>query len=97
MILASIAGLPGILTALDKRAAQRNEPREKLLRRAGITQDDWSSLSAALGGANAENLRRLLNASHAAIVVVEQTNAIDEARMSESHNQQFNTPFGDLS
>jgi hypothetical protein len=96
MILATIAAPTGILAAIDKRAAQRNETHEKLLRRAGVTQEAYDALSTALAGANAETLRRLLNASHAALCILEQTNAIDEARMAESHNGQFNTPFGDL-
>lgn len=95
-ILATIAAPTGILAALDKRAAQRNESRAKLLSRAGITPDQWSELATALGIANAANLRRLLNASHAALVIIEQTTAITEGS-DASHNGQIMSHFGDQS
>ncbi|WP_018407671.1 hypothetical protein [Methylocystis rosea] len=95
-ILATIAGPAGILSALDYRAAQRNESRAKLLSRAGITQGDWDALATALGGANAVNLRRLLNASQAALCVIEQSTAIPEGS-SASHNGPIVSSFGDLS
>ncbi|MBG0795901.1 hypothetical protein IYY11_21315 [Methylocystis sp. H62] len=96
MILATIAAPTGILAALDKRAAQRNESHAKLLSRAGLVQDDWDALAVALGGANAVNLRRLLNASQAALCVIEQSTAIQE-NSSASHNAAITSHFGDLS
>ncbi|MFO1102485.1 MAG: hypothetical protein U1E20_06250 [Methylocystis sp.] len=96
MILASIAAPLGILSAIDKRAAQRNETRARLLSRAGITQNDWDDLSAALGSANAENLRKALNASHAALVVIEQSTPIPDGSAA-SHNGPITSHFGDLS
>jgi hypothetical protein len=96
MILATIAAPPGILAALDKRAAQRNQTHAQLLSRAGITQSDWDALATALGEASATNLRRLLNASHAALCVIEQSTAIPEGS-SESHNGPIVSHFGDLS
>jgi hypothetical protein len=96
MILATIAAPLGILAAFDKRAAQRNESRAKLLSRAGITQEDWDQLATALGGANAANLRRLINASHAALVVIEQSTPIPEGSAA-SHNGPIVSHFGDLS
>ena len=95
-ILATIAAPPGILSAIDYRAAQRNQTRTQLLSRAGITQADWDALATALGGANAANLRRLLNASHAAICVIEQSTAIAEGSTA-SHNGPITSAFGDLS
>jgi hypothetical protein len=95
-ILATIAAPTGILSAIDYRAGQRNQTRAQLLSRAGITQGDWDALAAALGGANATNLRRLLNASHAALCVIEQSTAIPEGS-SASHNGPIVSHFGDLS
>jgi hypothetical protein len=95
-ILATIAGPTGILSALDYRAAQRNESRAKLLSRAGLSQGDWDALATALGSANAANLRRLLNASHAALCVIEQSTAIPEGSAA-SYNGPIVSHFGDLS
>lgn len=96
MILATIAAPKAILAALDKRAAQRNESRAKLLSRAGITQDDWDQLATALGSANATNLRKLLNASHAMLTVIEAATAIPEGSAA-SHGATVVSHFGDLS
>ncbi|ULO23799.1 hypothetical protein [Methylocystis sp. SB2] len=95
-ILATVAAPTGILSAIDKRAAQRNQTHAQLLSRAGLVQADWDALATALGGANAANLRRLLNASHAAICVMEQPTAIPEFSAA-SHNGPIVSHFGDLS
>jgi hypothetical protein len=96
MILATIAAPTGILAAIDRRAAQRNESRAKLLSRAGITQDDWDDLAAALGGANAANLRKVLNASNAMLTILEATMAIPEGSEA-SYGASVVSHFGDLS
>ena len=96
-ILATIAAPSGILTALDYRAAQRNQTRAQLLSRAGLVQADWDALATALGGANAANLRRLLNASHAVLLVLEQTTAIQSDNNPASNNGQIVSSFGDVS
>lgn len=95
-ILATVAAPSGILAALDKRAEQRKQTHAQLLARAGLTQGDWDALAAALGGANATNLRRLLNASYAALCVIEQSTAIPE-NSAASHNGPIVSHFGDLS
>ncbi|MFO1101836.1 MAG: hypothetical protein U1E20_02905 [Methylocystis sp.] len=84
------------MSAIDKRAAQRNQTRAKLLSRAGITQNDWDALATALGSANSANLRSLLNASHAALVVIEQSTPIPDGSAA-SHNGPITSHFGDLS
>lgn len=95
-ILATIAAPPGILAAFDKRAAAHNQTHEQLLARAGVTQNDWEALASALGSANAANLRRLLNASHAALAVIGQSTQIPE-NSDASHNGPICSHFGDLS
>lgn len=95
MILATIAAPLGILEAVTKRAEQRGESRAKLLSRAGISQSDWDALATALGGANATNLRRLLNASHAMLTIIEATTAIPEGSAA-SYGASVVSHFGDL-
>jgi hypothetical protein len=96
MILATIAAPTGILAAIDKRAAQRNQTHAQLLSRAGLVQADWDALATALGSANAANLRKLLNASHAMLTVIEATTPIPEGS-SASHGAAVVSHFGDLS
>ncbi|WP_210165041.1 hypothetical protein [Methylosinus sp. PW1] len=98
--LATLAAPSGILTALDRRCAERGWTRSTLLARAGLVQADWDALSTALGGANAANLRRLLNASNVFLSVadspVAQPPGTDGLASPNSYNAPINTAYGDL-
>lgn len=99
--LATIAGLPGILTAIDRRAAERGQNRAQVLARCGMAQADWDAINTALGTVNAANLRKLLNASHAVLLLEESSTAISEAAGGAVSSASFNAPitsrYGDLS
>jgi hypothetical protein len=100
MPLATLAAPSGVMPALDARAARMGFSRAVLLARAGLVQGDWDAIATALGGVNAANLRRLLNATHTQLQFVENSQPVMELpsglASSASFNAQCTSDFGDL-
>lgn len=101
--LATIAAPPGILAAIDLHAAQRGVSHSELLAKAGLVQADWDAIATALGGVNAANFRKLLNASYTTVLCVIAPVTIQEGANGLASSASFNAPvasasrFGDLS
>jgi hypothetical protein len=78
LITSTIASPAGFVGAIERRAALLGLDRQKLLNRAGVTQEQFDTLAAALDGANGETFRRLMNAVRLQACTFEQTTQIKE-------------------
>jgi hypothetical protein len=96
---ATVAAPSGFLTAIAKKAERMGFSQDQLLRRAGVSVEEYAALDAALSAASGETWRKLANAVRSQPTLCEQSAQVlegaDGCATDASYGGQWQSHHGD--